>query len=55
MLRELVVKYFGCGFLPSEEESLEHKTHELDPAKAADVLSMPNEALVKWLLGSNGT
>lgn len=54
MLRKLVMKHLGRGLVPSEEEALERRAKELDRDKAVEVVSMPNEAFVKWLLGSEG-
>jgi hypothetical protein len=54
MLRDLVVKHLGRSLMPSEEEELERRLHGLDADKAAEVVRMPNEALLKWVLGSNG-
>ena len=51
-LRKLVVEHLGRSLNPSEEEELARRTNEVEPDNVAEVVRMPNEALLKWALGS---
>jgi uncharacterized coiled-coil DUF342 family protein len=52
MVRALIMKQLGRSLMPSEEEELERRIHELEPDKVVGVVRMPSEALLNWALGS---
>jgi hypothetical protein len=52
MLRGLIVDRLGRAPGPEEEQAIVRRARELAPEKLVEVVEMPSDALLAWLLGS---